>query len=117
MEIKTIVKRLDNAAEFDAAVNAAIADGWALSRRTVLTPAQPNCSLAYFHTMLYAELVKLDEPVEQVEPTTWQEAVDVLRNTCASTAECDESCTMHAWCDSNLADDPASWTQPEVVAE
>lgn len=63
LQIKTITYRLDNAADFDAAVNAAIAEGWHLTKREVLQPlAQPNTN-QYLHTMLYAELVK-DEITE-----------------------------------------------------
>lgn len=55
--IKTIVKRLDNAEEFDDAVNGALKDGWILRKRRVLQSGQP-ISTTYYHTMLYAELVK-----------------------------------------------------------
>lgn len=117
MEIKTIVKRLENATEFDVVVNAEIADGWALSRRTVLTFQQPNTGNTYLHPMLYAELVKLD-PVEEPEAdaVTWQEAVEVLRNACASVAECGPSCPMYAWCQDNLVktEAPIHWDLPEV---
>lgn len=58
MKIKTIKNRLDNAAQFDEDVNAALADGWVLARREVLLPQQPHCGGTYLHIMLYAELQK-----------------------------------------------------------
>lgn len=55
-QIKTIRFRLDNAEKFDEAVNAAIGQGWRLTKREVLMPmAQAN---AYTYIMLYAELEK-----------------------------------------------------------
>ena len=63
-QIKTIAKRLDNAAAFDEAVNKAIEEGWTLTERKVLQPpAQPSGS-TYFNIMLYAELERFTEPDE-----------------------------------------------------
>lgn len=63
MEIKTIVTRLDNAAEFDGRVNKALKEGWTLVKRDISRPNQPH-GTTYFHTMLYAELVKTDAATE-----------------------------------------------------
>ena len=54
---KTITNRLDNATDFDAAVNRAIDEGWSLVKREVLRPLahNPNCTT---YTMLYAEFEK-----------------------------------------------------------
>lgn len=118
MEIKTISNRLDNAKEFDAEVNDALAEGWALVKREVLRIDQPRRDI-FFYSMLYAELVKLD-PVEEPEAdaVTWQEAVWVLRNACASVAECGPACPMFAWCQDNLVktEAPIYWSLPEVDA-
>lgn len=56
---KTIVNRLDNATEFDVAVNRAIDEGWSLVKREVLRPLahNPNCAT---YTMLYAEFEKFE---------------------------------------------------------
>lgn len=54
-QIKTIKNRLDNAEEFDAEVNAALVEGWTLTRRDVIRPnAHPVGETSF--TMLYAEL-------------------------------------------------------------
>ena len=54
-QIKTIKNRLDNAASFDEEVNAAIAEGWRLTKREVLQPKAQSESL-HSYTVLYAEL-------------------------------------------------------------
>ena len=54
-QIKTIAYRIDNAGDFDSAVNAAIADGWGLKLRRVLRPIAQGCDI-YTYIMLYAEL-------------------------------------------------------------
>lgn len=54
-QIKTIKNRLDNAEDFDNDVNAALAEGWTLTRREVIRPnAHPVGETSF--TMLYAEL-------------------------------------------------------------
>lgn len=67
MEIKTITKRLDYSGDFDKVVNAALADGWTLTKREVLQPpAQPNDGTRLC-TMLYAELEKRDEETDKTK--------------------------------------------------
>ena len=70
LQIKTITYRLGDAKEFDDAVNAAIAEGWTLTKRDVLRPlAQPSVSSGnYFYTMLYAELEKGREAEKKPDP-------------------------------------------------
>lgn len=63
-QIKTIAKRLNYSAEFDAAVNEAIAEGWTLIERKVLQPPSQPSDGVYFHNMLYAELERFTEPDE-----------------------------------------------------
>ena len=64
LQIKTIVTRINNAEDFDAEVNAAIAEGWHLTKREALQPlSQPSNSDHVVYTALYAELVK-DEITE-----------------------------------------------------
>lgn len=54
-QIKTIKNRLDNAEDFDVAVNTALAEGWRLTKREVIRPlSQGSGHLTYI--MLYAEL-------------------------------------------------------------
>lgn len=58
-QIKTIRFRLDNAERFDETVNAAIGQGWRLTKREVLMPmAHAN---VYTYIMLYAELERGEE--------------------------------------------------------
>ena len=57
LQIKTIRNRLDNPLYFDDEVNAALRDGWALKKRTILRPIGRSES-TYSYTMLYAELEK-----------------------------------------------------------
>ncbi len=54
-QIKTIKNRLDNAELFDDAVNAALAEGWQLTKRKALMPKSQNEKMLT-HIMLYAEL-------------------------------------------------------------
>lgn len=54
-QIKTIRNRLDNAAEFDREVNAALRAGWELKRRSVIVP-RAHTESYIFHNTLYAEL-------------------------------------------------------------
>ena len=54
-QIKTIKNRLDSANTFDLEVNAAIAEGWRLTKREVLQPKAQSESMCT-HIMLYAEL-------------------------------------------------------------
>lgn len=61
-QIKTIKNRLDNADNFDAEVNAALADGWQLTKREVLMPTSQD-RVHYTYIMLYAELER-DEITE-----------------------------------------------------
>lgn len=54
-QIKTIKNRLDNNVAFDEAVNAAIVEGWQLTKREVLIPKAQNEAMTTY-IMLYAEL-------------------------------------------------------------
>lgn len=55
LQIKTIRNRLDNAEAFDKEVNAALAEGWTLTKREVLMPKAQGERIQT-HIMLYAEL-------------------------------------------------------------
>lgn len=57
LQIKTITIRLDNAGDFDKRVNAALEEGWRLTRREVLQPKAQGAT--FVHIMLYAELEKV----------------------------------------------------------
>ena len=63
-QIKTIKNKLDNAIQFDAAVNAALQEGWTLIERKVLQPPSQPSSGTYFNIMLYAEFERFTEPDE-----------------------------------------------------
>ena len=102
MQIKTIAHK--EVILFDTEVNKAIADGWALVKRGVISTAY---SAAY-----YAELVKQDPPAE---PMHWQEAARVLTDTCTGAQDCSESCPMYDWCEANLPGNalpPNEWVTP-----
>ncbi len=63
LEIKTILQQLRNYGEFDKEVNAALAEGWELIRREVVTQSSDS-----YEPMLYAELERMTEPEEEEEP-------------------------------------------------
>lgn len=118
MEIKTIKNRLNNAADFDRDVNAAMADGWRLTRREVLMfPAQPHTGSTYFNPMLYAELVKLDAPAE-FDPL---DAVRSIQAMCVNTPleTCNTAkCPLYAWCGQiTEGKDPSDWILPDEEGE
>jgi hypothetical protein len=107
LQIKTIKNRLDNAEDFDKKVNEALAEGWRLTRRTVLQP-RAQSEIMSFHIMLYAELEKDDE-----------EEDDRLCETCAHQykepqeqpcIECDGDCSR--WEPKNL-EKPQKAEEPE----
>lgn len=64
MQIKTIIKRVENVKDFDLSVNEALKQGWILKKREIRWADQPNTHQVYMRNMLYAELVKGDEPEE-----------------------------------------------------
>ena len=110
MKIKTVYGRLDEVEKFDSRVNSALDHGWKLSRREVFPTAGPF--------VCYAELVKLDEAdmeTLEAEPVTWQEAVDVLRETCREAEDCTkDGCPAFDWCQKNVKDDAPfiNWSEP-----
>lgn len=58
MDIKTIVKRLSYAEDFDRSVNEAIAEGWTLDKRYI---SQASSQDGYYvHRMLIAEMIRPD---------------------------------------------------------
>jgi hypothetical protein len=70
LEIKTILNDLNEAADFDKNVNAALADGWKLVRRDVLPGWEGDTTVAY--RKLYAELERETEPEEEeLTPASW----------------------------------------------
>ena len=93
MEIKTIIYYLDSSAEFDKEVNAALSEGWYLAKREVL-PGGPLTASHYNRRMLYAEMVKMDEPepddITEPEPIDPLDALRCIRDTCE--AQIRESC-------------------------
>lgn len=110
MEIKTIKKEAPE--EFDAAVNAALADGWCLTdRKLIQTPAG-------YYDYYNAELVKLDPPAEPAEPEQPDpfEALRTIQAFCMVTSleDCTgERCPLEGWC-SRLTQctDPSDWRLP-----
>lgn len=115
MKIKTVYGRLDEGEKFDSRVNSALDHGWKLSRREVFPTAGPF--------VCYAELVKLDEAdmeTQEAEPITWEEAVEVLRETCETAKECGTACPAFAWCQKNIPGNnvpPCGWGDPEGLEQ
>lgn len=62
LEIKTIKNILDNAEAFDKEVNAALVEGWELTRRDIIIPQTTDK-----YTMLYAELERYVEESQEEE--------------------------------------------------
>lgn len=58
MDIKTIVRRLDNSEDFDRSVNEAIAEGWILDKRYISQAATQDGY--YVHRLLIAEMIRPD---------------------------------------------------------
>lgn len=117
MKIKTIVYQLDYSVEFDSAVNAALAEGWQLTRRDVLLmKSQPNDGATVVHNMLYAELAKQDQKAG-FDPLA---ALDGIRKFCDSVTDGDcgaDKCPIHEWCESSLKNavfSPNEWIIPEL---
>lgn len=104
-EIQTIVSA--DPRKFDECVNLHLKAGYTLVRRG---PEQVGAE----EWALYAEMVRLDEAdmeTREPDPITWEEAVEVLRETCRQAADCDNSCPMYRWCKDNLQEPaPAHWS-------
>lgn len=112
MEIKTVVFRLDNAADFDNAVNTALSEGWHLVKRDVIHSRQPHNTTNFFHPMLYAELAKL--PVaEAPEPMTVQDAAWIIKQECDRHEHCD-TCPIEHVCNT---DAPFKWDATRLPEE
>lgn len=115
MEIKTILKYCTNqidAVAFDTTVNDALANGWSLVRREVFAGDTSD--------LLYAEMAKLSaeewlEDDQEAPAMTWQEAVNLLRETCKAAPGCGNTCPMFAWCWSCRGERirPEYWPDPE----
>lgn len=115
MKIKTIRKKLEYAEEFDAGVNAALADGWKLVKREVLRPFSQPGGGALAHMMLYAELEKPDEkPATEAQPSDLLAAARLLRDYCNRVDYCAD-CPLEALgCHSNP---PFDWEFPDDAPE
>lgn len=110
MKIKTIRRRLDNAAEFDEDLNKALANGYQLVRRDII-PGFRLDGGGHLHNMLYAELVLPDPPAEPETPDPI-EALHIVKEFCHSvpTKECGETCPLSDWCQQLTAGgDPTDW--------
>lgn len=123
MKIKTVCEEInvETIPVFDERVNVLLEDGWQLAKRETI----PGYDLGglFFPPSLYAELVKLEEAdmePQESDPITWQEAADVLRDTCQGADDCSEDgCLMFAWCQKNLPAEPppANWADPEELEQ
>lgn len=62
------------------------------------------------------EPVLLAEGVE-AEAVTWQDAVRIMRDTCAEAEDCSDACEMFGWCSTFNKDGsaPAKWEPVEVM--
>lgn len=119
MKIKTVWNNVDHSAAFDAEVNELLTDGWQLVKREVL-PGMSYTPTDYAKRLLYAELVKLDEADmkhQEPDPVNWQEAVEVLRETCRTAEDCGkDGCPMFDWCQKSIPGNncpPCGWGDPE----
>lgn len=115
MKIKTIRIRLDNAEDFDKALNKALEDGYQLIRRDIV-PGFRLSGGGYLPNMLYAELVLPDPPTEpeQIDPF---EALRQVKEFCGNIPPhtCEENCPLYRWCEQYAGEtDPCSWHLPEV---
>lgn len=108
MKIKTIRWRLDAAEKFDEAVNAALEEGWMLTKREVLDGRQLG-SDTYQHRMLYAELILPDAPAEPEKPADLDAAMDLIKDECSQHQSCYD-CPLHDRCD---CEPPSVWDVPE----
>ena len=121
MKIKTVCEEIsrETKSAFDDGVNALLEDGWKLAKREII-PGY-NLGDVYFPPCFYAELVKLEEAdmeEQEAEPITWQEAVEVLRETCETAKECGAACPAFAWCQKNIPGNnapPCSWGSSEEL--
>ena len=107
-EIQTIVSA--DPRKFDECVNLHLKAGYTLVRRG---PEQVGAE----EWALYAEMVMLDEAdmeTQEADPVTWQEAVEVIKETCNTAEICgDGVCPMYAWCQKNLPTGPV----PSVLGD
>ena len=62
---------------------------------------------------LYAELVKLDPPVEPEKPADLLAAVRAIKAECDSN-DCCAECAVHRWCNYHA---PDRWEAPEEVQD
>ena len=104
MQIKTIREQNILSESFDDMVNEALAEGWQLTRRTVI------------NGKLYAELVMPDEPQPRA-PIDWRDAVETLRELCESQGTCVD-CPAVKWCETSFPTNregmqPHGWEVPE----
>lgn len=99
MEIKTVFSH--EAEDFDTRVNAALADGYLLTRRISNRPEG-----------WIAEMVKPDEPEERPGPTPW-EALQYIKDICQSVPMTDcnaNGCPLYEWCEQlRHGGDPTDW--------
>lgn len=103
MKIKTIWDKLTWADRFDKEVNAAIEEGWLLTKREML-PGGPLTPDDYRPCMLYAELVLPDPPAEPAAPDLFV-CAEVIRQECARHTSC-TSCPLQDVCECLH---PAEW--------
>lgn len=55
--------------------------------------------------------------IEMAEAVTWQDAVRIMRDTCAGAEDCSDACEMFGWCSTFNKDGsaPAKWEPVEVM--
>lgn len=120
MEIKTIGKKFnaEGVKVFDIEVNAAMAEGWTLTKRERIDGYNLGKN-AYQEPSLYAELVKLDEP-EEPEKLDPVELLRAVSEFCKGVPQDDcraDNCPLAPWC--GLIRDgkiPEEWPFPEKEA-
>lgn len=115
MEFKTLSGTLDQSSNFDERLNVLVADGWKLVRREVLPLNDSYALYAELYKPSEADLVAELAELREAEPVTWQEAVEVLRETCRTAEDCGkDGCPMFDWCQKNVKEDAPfiNWSEP-----
>lgn len=96
MQIKTVWKEISNTKAFDEEVNAALADGYVLTKREHHW-AQTLTEDAWEGPSIYAELVLPDAQPEPEPITDPVEAMRIVVEECDGSRTCEE-CRLHDIC-------------------